>query len=394
MPSRSFNQSNFGGQEFAEASAFAAVSTVVGGALGAVMGLPFGNPVLGATIGGGALGLIAFNGAVDEITNCYIAQNHSSQKDFFNARESFRSRTWRVFEPSSFALDPSVSQDLRDFQTACLFGSVILVGAVAIAVATIDGGATAVSISSVSPVGLDLLSGAWQTIDPSTLPELFNALDNARAGGESALQRVSQVLTGFSYYDEILRGSAQRVSQVLTGFSYYDEILRGSAGVAIGYGISNNPLFEKLVETLFINLKLADAIPGAKTYGQEYTSKVITSLKRYFEAKKGSFQVNSFEDFVAQKVAQQIGAKQYENLLQQDNINKLSQLKSGTRAILYDNRGGLHIEKLIEEFTRNNQNNPQAMATIPGEAVRLPGTVISGGLSSTLADYCGSRQKS
>ena len=140
--------------------------------------------------------------------------------------------------------------------------------------------------------------------------------------------------------------------------------------------------------------KLKNTIPGAKTYGQEYTSKVITSLKRYFDREKNSeSKVETFADFVAQKVAQQIEAEQYENLLQQDNIDKLSQLKSGTSTIFGDNRGELHIEKLIEEFRKNNQNNPQAIKTIPGEAVRLPGTVISGGLSSTLADCCGSCRK-
>jgi len=136
--------------------------------------------------------------------------------------------------------------------------------------------------------------------------------------------------------------------------------------------------------------KLKNTIPGAKTYGQEYTSKVITSLKRYFDREKNSeSKVETFADFVAQKVVQQIKAEQYENLLQQDNIDKLSQLKSGTSTIFGDNRGELHIEKLIEEFRKNNQNNPQAIKTIPGEA-ELPSATISAGFSTSC---CGARQK-
>ena len=49
------------------------------------------------------------------------------------------------------------------------------------------------------------------------------------------------------------------------------------------------------------------------------------------------------------------------------------------------------IEKLIEEFRKNNQNNPQAIKTIPGEA-ELPSATISAGFS-TFASCCGARQK-
>jgi|GEM_PF-1903802 len=139
--------------------------------------------------------------------------------------------------------------------------------------------------------------------------------------------------------------------------------------------------------------KLKNAIPGAKTYGQEYTSKVITSLKRYFGAKKGSFQVNSFEDFVAKNIIEKFEIEKFEDLLQQKNIDKLSQLKSGTSTIFGtifgDNRGELHIEKLIEEFRKNNQNNPQAIETIPGEA-ELPSATISAGFY-TFPSCCGAR---
>jgi endonuclease III-like uncharacterized protein len=138
--------------------------------------------------------------------------------------------------------------------------------------------------------------------------------------------------------------------------------------------------------------KLKNTIPGAKTYGQEYTSKVITSLQRYFDREKNSESkvetFADFADFVAKNIIEKLEIKTFEDLLQQDNINKLSQLKSGTSTIFGDNRGELHIEKLIEEFRKNNQNNPQAIETIPGEA-ELPSATISAGFYTC----CGARQK-
>ena len=376
MPSTSSHQSNYERQMLMGALP----ATIGGGGAGALfggaVGALLGYPELGVAIGGGVSSMICFNGAIGEGVGIAIAKNISCQKANFRVEQSRRQDTWRLFEPSIFVPDTSVSQGLRDFQAGCLLVSVIL-GGMLIAFAVVDGGGlsatTAATISSIgldllsvasqtaatiSSIGLDLLSVASQTIDQSILPELFNALDKARAGGESALQGVSQILTGFPYYDEILRGSV---------------------GGALGYLMSKTPLFEKLVKTLFINSKLADALPGAKTYGQEYTSKVITSLKRYFYKEKNSkFEVKTFEDFVAEKVAEFLKEKFPEKFpsnqvnrqdfsVDEEVLRALNTAKSGTFL-----KGELHIEKLQQQYSE----------------LQLPSPIVQADYWGSLKDSC------
>ena len=108
--------------------------------------------------------------------------------------------------------------------------------------------------------------------------------------------------------------------------------------------------------------ELKKAIPGDTTYGQLYTSQVITSLR-----KKHPIEVKSFADFVAKKIMEKLKDKfwadfnnqsrstpqleTYDDLLVPYYIKNLYELKSGTAsAFLGDNRGLLHIEKLEEQF--------------------------------------------
>jgi len=134
---------------------------------------------------------------------------------------------------------------------------------------------------------------------------------------------------------------------------------------------------KKSEEAILEEGELRKAIPGANTYDEKYKADVITSLRRYFDRKRGSeFAVNTFEDFVAKNIITELGIKKFGDLLQQKNINELSRLKSGNS---FFGCKKLHIGELKKEFKKPYPNLP--------EPDQQPSTMVSGSILAGLERY-------